>query len=235
MIDPSPSTQRENIVCVSTASLCHKASNGSHVFFVRVGGTVCKCFHLSHTHRTDSIRLHTMAPQNDRTHSTIYSLSLGTITRYTLWDVLQDSSSHRLFCFPLLLPLPPHSSHVLNYSRLITYLYVVLQGKQTLITERNLFLTHLVVGVLVCFVIFIWVTLSLLCCQCFAMSPTWPVTGHTMVAWLHHAWSSMIHSGKYSLWGCIQRDSGRDSLKDLKSDLPDYITTCWMSHGKHVN
>ncbi len=48
MIDPS--TQRENIICVSTASFCHKASNGSHVFFVRVGGTVCKCFHLSHTH-----------------------------------------------------------------------------------------------------------------------------------------------------------------------------------------
>lgn len=59
------------------------ASNGSHALCD--GGRYCVCFHLTHTHthRTNSIWLHTMASQNDRTHSTIYSLSLGTITRYT--------------------------------------------------------------------------------------------------------------------------------------------------------
>ncbi len=171
MIDPS--TQRENIICVSTASFCHKASNGSHVFFVRVGGTVCKCFHLSHTHThthththielTMVLRLHTMASQNDRTHSTIYSLSLSTITRYTLWDVLQDSStSQRLFCFPLLLPLPPHSSHVFNCSRFITYLYVVLQGKQTLITKRKSILNSSCCRCPGLLCLFIWVTVSAL-------------------------------------------------------------------------
>lgn len=110
----------------------------------------------------------------------------------------------------------------------ITYLYVVLQGKQTLITERKSIFNSSCGGCPGLLCLFIWVTLSLLWLSVLCDVPTWPVTGHTIGVWLHHAWSSMIHSGKYSLWGCIQRDSGRDSLKDLKSDLPDYIT-CWMS------
>lgn len=108
------------------------------------------CFHLSHTHRTDSIWLHTMASQNDRTHSTIYSLSLGNITRYTLWDALQDSSaSHHLSCFPLLLPLSPHSRHVFNYIRLYYILICGFKGQTYTYYKKEIyFLTYLARGIL---------------------------------------------------------------------------------------
>lgn len=184
----------------------------------------------THTHRTDSIWLHTMASQNDRTHSTIYSLSLGTITRYTFWDALQDSStSHRLFRFPLLLPVSSHSRHVFNYFRLYYILICGFKGQTDTYYKKEIyFLTHLTRGILG-FALFIHLSDSVSTLAISALQ--WPNRTSLMLsqAWLHHAWSSMIHSGKYSLWGCIQRDSGRDSLKDLKSDLPDYITAYWMS------
>ncbi len=166
MIDPS--TQRENIICVSTASFCHKASNGSHVFFVRVGGTVCKWFHLSHTHThielTMVLRLHTMSSQNDRTHSTIYSLSLSTITRYTLWDVLQDSStSHRLFCFSS--PLTPPSSFKSRIQLLQTLLHTYMwfyRANRHLFTKRKSILNSSCCRCPGLLCLFIWVTVSAL-------------------------------------------------------------------------
>lgn len=139
------------------------------VLLVMVGGIVCKWFHLSHTHRTDSVRLHTMASQNDRTHSTIYSLSLGTITRYTLWDVLQDSStSHHLFCFSLLSPFPPHSCHVFNYFWLYYILICGFKGQtDTYCKKGNPFLAHLALGILG-FALFIHLSDS--GCQWFAVT-----------------------------------------------------------------
>lgn len=113
-----------------------------------VGGIVC--VFISHTHRTDSIWLHTMASQNDRTHSTIYSLSLGTITRYTLWDALQDSStSHRLFCFLLLFPLSSHSRHIFNYVGLYYILICGFKGQTDTYYKKEIYvLTHLARGIL---------------------------------------------------------------------------------------